>query len=1048
MPTSNSAATSITSKQLSWQAEELIADFEKSIRNRSNFDLDTALSTIPESEQTKLVTEIACIELEYSFTNQQPPDVSRFLSTHSTLFADPNLREELAREHYRLLRLHNVPVDRQTVGHRYQVDAEGWIELPLGSSTSTNSPFPKTGTQFCGYPLIAELGEGALGRVYLARQPDLASRLVVLKVTRQLTTEASELAKLQHAGVIPVYSIHQHAGLFAICMPYLGAITLAHLLRDSRVFRKSKCEDLDQCRQLASTLVSSRLSMIASTVRATPTKPDTQIEKSKSTHAEPHSIADNSGIEPARVLSQSDSDATLPPLLSQDSISQLLGLSDLATALCDKILSRPALEAKIDLMRGIVQAVSHAHQRNLVHHDLKPENILIANDGRPVLLDFNLAQSNQSQISIGGGTIPFMSAQHLQTLQGSAKPSPTNDIFSLGVIFYQLLTGQLPYPGNDVAGVFKLIQDRRSAPASLYSFDNSIPPSLSSIVSKCLAFASEDRYQSAVELEEDLNRYANNLQLRYAPDRSPVERTKKWMRRHPLLTSNASLITLASAVAIFLGLAWNTSLRRAERFETSRRYFDALKVLPETLAMLQSPGVEPELFQKGIASGAALLKNLQFSPDSQNFGLNKLELLDPSEQLVVREDLGTLLFSMASAQLQLSMANSAGQEDSIEQARQWNDLAGQLSNKLVLPVASQNRRIRQLKSGSPDSPSNSESQEITDDASTFAKMLAAHQQGLTAQWESLADQFVSEAPTDPSRWFSLASAKLANGELKSALSSMDVAARLQPESATATFWRGIFRLKSNDFEGARDDFTSCLLRQDDLLAARYNRALALKALGKNAAALEDLDWIIQHQQASPRIYSLRSQLNVALGDIPKARTDVQAALAAKPLSADDWVARGVLKIQADPNGALADFQHALKLDSSNLAAHFNSAHVYSEVLNDLPSAIQSLTALEKSGQENASVIASRGILYARNKQFVEAVSDAKLAAGLQPGALEMLQIAGIYSLVASDEAELSKAATWLARSIASSSDMETLAAQDPDLVKLRSSPKFAQVLGK
>ncbi len=1053
MPTSNSVASTtsppalITSKQLSWQAEELIAEFERSIREQSGFDFASALSTIPAAEHSRLITELACIDLENAFTQGESPEVSRFLNTHSQTFTDATLRDEVAREHYRLLRLHNVPVDRKSVAEKYQVDSQHWAELPLGNSIKATSPFPNTGSQFCGYPLIAELGEGALGHVYLARQPDLASRLVVLKVTRQLTTEASELAKLQHAGVIPVYSIHQHAGLFAICMPYLGAITLAHLLRDSRVFGKSKCEDPDQCKQLASTLVSSRLSMIASTVRVASTLPAPQRESQKS---EMISASLNHSMEStaSSVNDQASRPLTSSPT-SEDSISQLLGLDELAASLCEKILSRPALEAKLDLMLGIVQAVAHAHRRNLVHHDLKPENILIANDGRPVLLDFNLAQSNQSQVSIGGGTIPYMSAQHLQSLQASVKPSPTNDIFSLGVIFYQLLTGQLPYPGNDVGAVFKLIQDRHAAPKNLRSFDVAIPPSLSSIVNKCLAFNPEDRYQSAEQLEEDLSRHVNFLPLRHAPDRSFVERTQKWMRRHPLLTSNATLTSLAAVIVVALGIAWNASLNRAERLEASRHFRDSFTELPETLAMLQSPGVEPELLQRGLRSGSALLDKLEFNTaDSQKFGLKKLDLLNSAEQQKIRDELGTLLFSMANASLQLTLNESALSEVKLEQAEGWNELAGKLSAKLDLPVASQSRQIQQFKLGKRDQPLSAEAVEDTDEASTFAKMLAAHQQGLTAQWESLADKFVSEGPTDPSRWFSLASAKLAKGELKSALSSMDVAARLQPESSTAVFWRGVFRLKSNDFTGARDDFTACLLRKEDLMAARYNRALALKALGNNAAALKDLNWIIQNQPGSPRIYSLRSQLHVSLGDIPKARADVQAALAAKPIAADDWVARGVLKIQSDPKDALADFQQALKLDSGNTAAHFNSAHVYSEVLGDLPSAIQSLTELEKLGQQSASIIASRGILYARNKQLEQAISDAKLAAKLQPAALEMLQIAGIYSLVAQDEAELSMAATWLARSIAVSSDMETLAAQDPDLVKLRSTPKFAQILGK
>src|SRR5205807_9952023 len=83
-----------------------------------------------------------------------------------------------------------------------------------------------------GFQLTAELGRGTFGRVYLARQGDLANRAVALKISVDLTGESQMLAQLQHTNIVPVYSVHQAGPLHAVCMPYFGPTTLADVLKD------------------------------------------------------------------------------------------------------------------------------------------------------------------------------------------------------------------------------------------------------------------------------------------------------------------------------------------------------------------------------------------------------------------------------------------------------------------------------------------------------------------------------------------------------------------------------------------------------------------------------------------------------------------------------------------------------------------------------------------------------------------------------------------------------------------------------------------------
>ncbi|MEO8269335.1 MAG: protein kinase [Aureliella sp.] len=1000
------------------RCDELLVDFDQARRWNPDVNVQATVAQAPAQHQPWLIAELACIDLEHAFDQGQSVEVTRFLELYPDVFTAVELRDEVAKEHYRLSRLFGIQVARAEVAQRYGLSQVTWDELPDGtchSSVPDTSRYPQVGTTFCGYPIFAELGRGALARVVLAQQPDLAERWVVLKITQQLTTEAEHLASLQHSGIIPVYSIHQEDDFYCICMPYLGAVTLASLLADGRLFSHSY--DLRQ--QFVSTLAANRWSTIASTIR-------------NSVESEPQA-------QPRPLTATAK-------FVEQDDFKTQLGLSELALALQEQYLDRDAIAAKVSLTQQLTESIGYAHSRGVVHRDLKPENILIANDGRPIVLDFNLASSDSiAQAFRAGGTLPYMSTQQLRCVAEDGQASPQEDVFAIGVIFYQLLTGRLPFddsqlPADDWDAI---VANHSKTPPDTCSADRNIPPSLNSIVMKCLATSLDERYPSATEVHEDLQRFARHEVLKHATDRSPVERLQKFVKRHPLLTSTTSIVFAAALALAALVSGMVVVQGRVEKLEASHLASRLQEDLPETLAMLRSPGVEAELIQDGIEHAREILRRWNDTDGQQQFA-STLQLLSDDERAETRQQIGDLCYALAGAEIQLAMLSDDVQRPPLlSDAAQWNLLSAAMLPELDGVVRWRKRRIDELKEHGPQPTTLSRDPSPVE--SVFAQMLAAREAGKNELWERYAEQLISQRPSDPTHWFSLASARYAAGDLPSARQAFDVSAKLQKNSAMSVFWRGMTSLRTNDFSLACKDFSQVIEMRANWLAPRYNRALAYRSLREFGSAIDDLNWIVDRGQAGPRVLSLRSQIHAAMNETEKALEDRKLALLAPALDADDWVSLGVLKIQLEPTQALQDFAQALRLSPANVPAQFNTAHVQSEVLHDNQAAIATLSTLIEAGLGGTSAVASRGILEARVGKKQNALADAVWTAQTNPNALEMLQIAGIYALTSADANHEQLALSWLARAMSMDPTLGKLAQSDPDLIRLRELVAF-QVL--
>ncbi len=367
------------------------------------------------------------------------------------------------------------------------------------SMGGTAGAFPEAGQMIAGFHLVEELGRGAFARVFLARERQLADRPVALKVTRRGSREPQTLARLQHTHIVPVHShrIDRATGLHLLCMPYFGRTTLAQVLSD--------CRERD----------------------------------------------DRSGTALVEAIDRLEPGDAVPAGPSAGRVALTLRTYDQAIAWWGARLA---------------EALAHAHDRGVLHRDIKPSNVLVTSDGMPMLLDFNLAREPVASDGAAadaatlGGTVDYMAPEHLLALAegGPEAVDGRSDIYSLGVVLFEALTGQRPFASprrgsSVVEALFRAADDRRRATPHPRALESEIPPSLEAIVRRCLEPEPNDRYPSAIELAADLQAVSKDLPLPHS--REPwVSRISGWLRRRRRRLAMASAILVALAATLLAGL--------------------------------------------------------------------------------------------------------------------------------------------------------------------------------------------------------------------------------------------------------------------------------------------------------------------------------------------------------------------------------------------------------------------------------------------------------------------------------------------------------------
>jgi serine/threonine-protein kinase len=208
------------------------------------------------------------------------------------------------------------------------------------------------------------------------------------------------------------------------------------------------------------------------------------------------------------------------------------------------------------LVATLADAVHAAHQSGILHRDLKPANILLTPDGTPKVTDFGLARPlrGDNGLTFSGaplGTPSYMAPE--QALGDKRALGPATDVYALGAILYELLTGRPPFRAESATATLQqVVGDDAVPPAQL---NPRVPRDLDTICLKCLHKEPERRYASAQALADDLRRFGRGEPIKARPV-GPVERGVRWVRRRPALAGALASGALLASALVFTVLWW------------------------------------------------------------------------------------------------------------------------------------------------------------------------------------------------------------------------------------------------------------------------------------------------------------------------------------------------------------------------------------------------------------------------------------------------------------------------------------------------------------
>jgi serine/threonine protein kinase/Tfp pilus assembly protein PilF len=899
------------------------------------------------------------------------------------------------------------------------------------SGSGVTLRLPDVGEELFGFRLRHELGHGAFARVFLAEQAGLADRPVVLKVSAIEGDEPRTLAQLQHTHIVPIHSVHEDAaaGLRAVCMPYFGGASLSRVL--DALWRQAPKPE--QGRQL--------------------------VEALRAVQA-PAWDRGETGDSPA----------------------------------LEFLRSATYVQAVAWVVVRLAEALQHAHQRGIRHRDIKPSNILLSGDGQPMLLDFNLAHDlgqDPAQATLGG-TVAYMAPEHLRALAArdtalARLVDHRADVYSLGMVLYEMLAGHSPFDQSASYSPLPVlieamaVERGRTVP-SLRRHRPDVPWGLESIARTCLAPDAERRYQQASHLAEDLRRFLEDRPLRYAPELSPAERLTKWARRHPRLTSSASVATAALALMAAGGAAAAAVVAEVRQhlavtqddLDTSRaqerkRTYEEGTVRALCLVNTTSAGL-PENTRRGLEVCEQTLGTYQVlqRPDWEQHP--DWQRLSAEDRRRLAEDTRELLLLLAWARVQAD----PGSGDVLRGALALLDRAAAIQGLPPSPALAWARAnyLARLGEAAAAARARDEAGRLRPASARDHYLLAvsyvrnsAGEPGAHARAVRELEEAVRLEPRHYWSWLQKGLCHEELGQHAAAAADFGVCVGLWPEFAWGPFNRGYALARAGRLAEAVEDYTAALARDPDFLPAYLNRGSTLLALKRYEPALADFTRAAElagDDDARLTAHTGRGEALEALGRPDEADAAFASAFGPDRPAAEDVRVRALLKygfaVHARlPQKAREAFAAVLRVRPDDPQALYGQAMV----LEDQGEPEEAVGAYTRALQADPGLLEAqrrRGIVLARLGRFDEAGRDVNWCLEREKSGAACYAAACVSALLAEAwdrqqktsaerEAAVNQALVFLQQALAAGYARDVVAT-DRDLEGIRRHPQFREILGE
>ncbi len=581
----------------------------------------------------------------------------------------------------------------------------------------------------------------------------------------------------------------------------------------------------------------------------------------------------------------------------------------------EQIDQRKALE----IARSVALALDAAHTKGIIHRDIKPANILLDADNNPKVTDFGLAKVvNEKRLTKSRmvvGTVNYMSPEQAQGQEVDSR----SDVFALGAVLYEMLTGVLPFEGqNEYSTMFKVINEEPKSPRRLNPYINR---DVETICLKAMEKQVDRRYQTAKLFADDISRFLRGDSIRARPI-SVFERGWRRFRKNPL--AYAGLTATAVAVAVGLPLILHSSAEaekergKASQLETEKSARDKARQFYD--------------------AALAVFENAE----------NAFKINDHEEYKKLRGEVKTNLDqSLAAFELPEAL---------------------HLHAKILMGEREYEKAIPEFNRVLEKNPDN---------------VLAAVERGLcavrmafnTGTPESSMTDFEKLAPKLPrdKQLFVLGLQAYMERDFTKASELFEQAVGLNAHLADAYFFLGVSHGEIGNLEKAIDSYTTLLRYNPEDWRVLANRGNAYLKLGKPKEALADLSESIRRNK-DPRFLhnrgKLYAQIDIDIGidndeRVRLALSDFDEALRLDPELFDAFIERGNLRCNlGQRQEGIEDYSRAIEIKPS-ASAYFNRGNVHRQ-LREFDEAISDYEEAKRLNPKHSKVYANLGIAHLMN----------------------------------------------------------------------------------